>query len=80
MKTPGETTKKQRERKEDDLLPPNAPYPNNNTVCRQSRSQGGPVMMAGDSGVLKVTGEQLELALAEPGTPVLLVTGGILGR
>ena len=37
-------------------------------------------MMAGDSGVLKVTGEQLELALAEPGTPVLLVTGGILGR
>jgi thioredoxin-like negative regulator of GroEL len=29
-------------------------------------------MMAGDSGVLKVTGEQLELALAEAGTPVLL--------
>jgi ribosomal protein L3 len=36
--------------------------------------------MAGDSGVLKVTGEQLELALVEAGTPVLLVTGGILGR
>jgi len=29
-------------------------------------------MMAGDSGVLKVTGEELEKALTETGSPVLL--------
>jgi len=43
-----------------------------NTVHRQSRARGGPVMMAGDSGVLKVTGEELEKALTETGSPVLL--------